>query len=468
MIWFKKIIIVNLIISLVGFGLFYISEKTAAQTGGLTQSEIQQLQQIIADPTNQQLLSQNPQLLFQKLLSDPNTQALTIKLFLPSSTQAALPGTSSFDIQSLLNPFSTTSTSSLPTLQSGSSISSLGSLFNFQDLINQFPQLKQYEQFLQLPLSQLDQLGLPPASQIQQLIEGVAGGNQIVLEVTTPTPVPSQKVRAFADVPGSDPRQIIFRWSVDNTLILSGLGEQIFEFSAKEIPGQSSVLRVSATLPSGTILNASQTIRVGDAIVTFLAESLTPPQYKGLGLPIFDASVAVSAIPLLPFSVPSSQINYEWSTNGRVVQTGSNNKFVFKTSRAAGTNELVSVKITNRTKTVSIERTVSVPITNPQVLVYQDPKSLVLVDDRGLQGGQSLMLTALPYFFSKRPESLSYKWQFMNNEVVGSGQKPNVLEATAPQQDLAGGQFQGNLNLSVENPGKIFERAQLILPLTIQ
>ena len=408
-----------------GFG-FVNYNKTKAQSLNLTGEDLQRLQVILSDPANQQLFIQDPNAFIQSLQNDPQTADLFTKFLVPD-----------FGLFQQI----------IPDLQ------------QFPDL------LKQYQEFL--PTTPGGFLGLPPPAELQKLIEDPLSLNQLTLQVITLTPSPRENVKAAAEIPGQNSRNVNFTWRVDNEIIKSGLGEGLFEFRAKGKVGQTMQLRVSATLPDGSTLSASQTLRVADVILSFSAQSLTPHNYKGLNLPSFNSRVVVSAIPLLPFRVPASQLNYRWSINGSVVQSNSINSFAFNINAQPGLPQYVRVEIVNPTNTLQIVKTLSIPVTRPQVLLYQDKYNLLALNRKSVESGKTVKFVALPYFFSSSSENLIYRWRFLNNEVLGSGEEPNVLEAVTPKQTLAR-VFRSSLNLLVKNPKDDFEQARVSLPLSIK
>lgn len=404
---------------------------THAQSS-LTPQEQQQLQQLLADPALQQQFAQNPTALLQTLLANPATRDLVIKLLFPTSTPT-LPTTTS-SVSSLLNP--------LP------------------DLLQQFPELNQYLQFL--PSS-----GglLPTPGEIQQLLNSSLASNTVELNFITPTPLPNEQVRVIATLPTQDFRTADFSWSQDGRVVVSGMGHTEFAFTAKSVVGATTRISVSARLANGSVLTKSQTFRSADAIITMNAQSTVPAHYRGFNLPTRGSQIYMGAIPLIPAN--SGALSYRWFVDGALIGANGTNKFSFEATAPLGGSHEVRLEIQNAPKTVHVIKTFSAPVARPQVLLYQDQTSLVVIGEQSVASGQKLRLVALPYFFNSSTKDLSFRWQFLNNEVLGQGESPNVLEAVAPQQNLLNA-FRSSLRVMVENPSKLFEQAQISLPLSIQ
>lgn len=416
--------------AVVVFCYFIFGSFVYAQTI-LTPEEQTKLQQLIADPALQQQFTQNPTALLQTLLSNPDTRDLIIKLLFPNTP---VPTSSTQQINSLLNP--------LP------------------DLLKQFPELNQYLQFLPSSGNVL-----PTPEEIQQLLNQSLASNTIELHFITPTPLPNETVRVIATLPTQDFRTTEFSWSQDGKVVSSGIGQTEFQFITKRNVGDTTRIVVNARLSNGTTLSKSQIFRTADALITIASGSLTPPHYKGFNLPTIGSKINLSALALVPAN--SGALSYRWFVDRSLLPTNGANKAVFEANAPLGGSHEVRLEVQNQTKTVHIIKTISIPVARPEVFLYRDPVSLVPIEDQSVVAGQKVRFTALPYFFNSTIKDLSFRWQFLNNEIVGSGDAPNSIEAVAPAQNFLNA-FRSSLRVVVENPRAIFEQAQISLPLAIQ
>lgn len=172
--------------------------------------------------------------------------------------------------------------------------------------------------------------------------------------------------------------------------------------------------------------------------LVWTAETYTPHTYQGRTLPSPGSKVTIEAIVHTSGGDPRS-LKYSWFLENVFQRNKSGyarDSFYFYVSQAPGNHHTVKLQIFNESRSFFEERTITIPIVKPELVIYPSNGNSYFFDRTGeistILAGKKFSFIAKPYFFSiKKLTDLTFEWHFAEQEpVISSGYDANVLSLT--------------------------------------
>lgn len=288
----------------------------------------------------------------------------------------------------------------------------------------------------------------------------------VTLETTPENPAPNSEVFAELESFNLDLDRMLITWFVNGIQEEKGVGEKTLIFNVGDL-GSTTTVEAIVRLDTGE--NVSRTLIITPGSVDLLWESVDgyrPPFYKGKVLPVRESTIKITAIPQVRSEgalVSPKQFKYTWEHDFRVQGSlsGFGQDSFTVVNQTLNPRETVGVQIVNRDASQTTEKQLTVPIFEPEILIYavEDGVRSRQAVERALGTGSEETFVAEPYFFSvakNDPRVLSYEWFAGDRRLEGtSGQKIyNQIVLQNPRQA-------GIIPLSVriEHPINLFQIA---------
>ncbi|OGZ34834.1 MAG: hypothetical protein A2V60_00800 [Candidatus Portnoybacteria bacterium RIFCSPHIGHO2_01_FULL_39_19] len=199
-------------------------------------------------------------------------------------------------------------------------------------------------------------------------------------------------------------------------------------------------------------------INLNSLKLAWVAETYAPYEYKGRTLPTQGSKVTVDAI--LDISGGSlNDLKYSWFLDDIFQESKSGydrNSFQFGIRRTNGSSHTVMVKIFNESRSFMVERTIEIPIVQPEAIICFSNNGSYSSDRKNetadVFSNKKSAFIAKPYFFDiEKLSDLTFEWKFANQSpVISSAYSANVLdlviEGKEDQKIL-----ENNLSLKVTN-----------------
>lgn len=252
-------------------------------------------------------------------------------------------------------------------------------------------------------------------------------------------------------------------WFVDGQTVRSGVGVQSISVTTGNV-GESITVSFRVDLSERGIVERETTITPTEVDLIWEAtNSYTPPLYRGKALNPGWGEIRAVAIPHAYSSSgqkhEASDLIYTWSYNGVVYgQDSGRGQTTFSFVTTPRRN-----RITVEIETIDGERvareTLSVPVTEPELVFYPETPTRGMALARALPNTitlteRELAVSASPYYFlaaNSRAPTLEYNWE-INNEPATRLPRKNVV--TLRQRESASGQ--ANVSLEVTDSSRIF------------
>lgn len=189
------------------------------------------------------------------------------------------------------------------------------------------------------------------------------------------------------------------------------------------------------------------------------ANSYTPFGYKGRALPTNGSLVTVYADLKISGESPEN-LKYSWFLDGFFQESKSGynqNSFNFYIRKISGDSHLVLLKVFNESRSFLVEKSIEVPITSPEVVIYQkqNPKINLAysISDSNFKvlTEQENSFLAFPYFFNaEKISDLEFTWSFANEDVKDSSLTANIFGMKITNKKV-GGILEEILKVSAKN-----------------
>ncbi len=282
---------------------------------------------------------------------------------------------------------------------------------------------------------------------------------------TTPRyPGPNEIIRVTAESYLSDLNKATISWSVNGKILDSGIGKTSFSFK-NGVSGETTRLRISIVTNTGENITKELTFNPVGVTIIWEADTYTPPFYKGKPLLTAQARVRVVAIPDMANSknsLDSSKLVFVWEKDGSAVQESSGygkNSFSFTGPKPYGETN-VRVKVSSLNDSINSEIRISLPLSRPVILFYENSPLLGTSYNRPLDTSltltkKELTVTAEPYFFSNESEGgqrINYSWSLNGDRVSTTGR-------TITLRNEDGSTGASLLALSMRNTKLLFQSA---------
>ena len=215
-------------------------------------------------------------------------------------------------------------------------------------------------------------------------------------------------------------------------------------------------------------------ITINSSELIWSTDTYTPYEYQGRALASQGSEVTVEAIVNVSGSNAGS-LKYSWFLDDVFQRTKSGygkDSFYFYVLQRPGAYHIIKLQIFNEDRSVFEEKTIKIPVVEPEVIVYPSngnghfsdqisKTSLVLAE-------KEFSFIAKPLFFSvKELTGLSFEWRFPGQEpIISSDYDANVLALTISgkeDEEI----LKNNLRVSVTNKTESRQKASQIIKLEI-
>lgn len=259
----------------------------------------------------------------------------------------------------------------------------------------------------------------------------------LTLKIIPTTPLPNSTAVLTALLSGSNISGANFTWFLNNVRQSdsSGADKNTFSFPVGNL-GSTYNVSVSVITPNKENLKDSISFTASDADITWNALNEAPADYEGKILPSAESKIIASVLPIIFSPGAKTQLNpnnfnYSWFLNDIFDSKNSGpGKIAYKFQ--LNNSATLKVRISNSQNTITLEKSINLPVVSPQILVFladQSGRTIYKNDVKILTAapGQKLNFLARPFFFNLPSSQLNWSW-FVNDKKVGG----------APQNPLAG------------------------------
>ncbi|MFA5997182.1 MAG: hypothetical protein WC791_01690 [Candidatus Paceibacterota bacterium] len=282
---------------------------------------------------------------------------------------------------------------------------------------------------------------------------------------TTPkNPGPNTSVNITVESYLTDLDKAYINWSLNNKVVLKGLGERHFGFQNGS-SGETTNLTITIATNGGQILTRDLSWTPVGITLFWQADTYTPPFYKGKPLLSPEAAVTVIATPDNTDpknALGAGDLVYTWQKEGTVQTKFSGygkNSFSF-TGPIPLSHSSVSVKVSSIDDTINSEATASFPLSNPFVLFYENHPLLGVQYNQSFSAetylsNRELSLSAEPFFFSNNSlgmQTLRYNWSVNGNKTQNNNRDITLRNDT-------GAKGSTDISLTVTSLPHIFQAA---------
>ncbi|MBI3573948.1 hypothetical protein HY090_02770 [Candidatus Kaiserbacteria bacterium] len=251
------------------------------------------------------------------------------------------------------------------------------------------------------------------------------------LSIRPQYPAPHETVTLTASNAGSNGGET-YIWSVDDTIVLQGIGEKTLVLPAGDSGSTQTVSLITvdeAGNPQGV---ASMLIRPADIDLVWEAKTAVPPFYTGRPLPNGASAITLLAIPhiiLNDTELPTNALIYTWQVNGiPFAGSGYGKSSVTITPPLFGTTFTVSVHAETPDGAGAADGITAIIPQTPEALLYENTPLLGIRFEKLISGtfalsGEEISLTAFP-IFTQNPDALSYQWSLDGQPFAVSANAP--------------------------------------------
>jgi hypothetical protein len=196
------------------------------------------------------------------------------------------------------------------------------------------------------------------------------------------------------------------------------------------------------------------------------ADSYVPYDYPGRALPPEGGFIDIDVVMKLSGGRPES-LKYSWFVDDNFEESKSGyGKTSFRSGirRMSGATHTILVKIFNESRSFYLEKSIVIPIVNPEIVIYPSPKNRDFSEQAksniSTTDNKELSFVAKSFFFSiEKPTDLNYRWDFSDQKAVtSSGYGANVLKIAIPKKDNSGS-VEKNLSIIISNNKNSIQRA---------
>jgi hypothetical protein len=286
-------------------------------------------------------------------------------------------------------------------------------------------------------------------------------GEDFFVEFSPENPGPNATVSAKANSYSFDINRASITWVVNGQTKLQGTGEKSFSFSTGDI-GSITKLSVLITTEKGASFKKDFSFRTADVDILWEALTYTPPWYKGKALPSSESLIKITAVPHFPGAISPAKLIYNWSVafeNKPDISGLAKRSFLLRSANVFNENK-ISVIVSNYDKSITAEKNISIKISQPKIIFYEENLLEGARFNQTLQrdfqlNDNTINIRAEPFFFSRRNlERLLYEWT-MNNQKIVPEEFPNILSLARGEQS-----GRSSIGLKISNPINILQFAE--------
>lgn len=254
----------------------------------------------------------------------------------------------------------------------------------------------------------------------------------IELGMTPQYPRPGETVTLTAVDYSGNANSTVYIWSVDDTVVLSGIGAKTLSIPAGAA-GSAQTVSVIAEENGSAEGAATAIVRPADVDLVWEAETLVPPFYIGRPLPNGGSTVRVLAVPhiiLNGIEASPNTLIYTWKENSASLgnQSGYGKSSIVLTPPAFSQSFTVSVHVQTTDGTGAADGGVTIQPQNPTAIVYENAPLLGIKFNSAIANsfpfpGDELSFTAFPLFVSAA-DALAYHWTLDGQAFDVNPEKP--------------------------------------------
>ncbi len=247
------------------------------------------------------------------------------------------------------------------------------------------------------------------------------------------TAVASINTGAFAVIGGS------ISWFIDGVELTTAKDAKSISFTAPKVGGSTNI---SALIKNqdGQFIEIQKTVTPLRVDIIISADTYVPHFYKGRALPSSAGAIAAQAFVFSETQEPVGKYSYIWKVNGETQSqnlTRSSSRIQF--SPNFETKLPVSVEVVNTDGITVAEKAVSVPISTPEIYIYEANPLRGLMPtalrDSYLFLDSEVVLRAEPYFTEKNSNVIETRWKINSKKIDVS---ENPYELTLQKQGTSG------------------------------
>jgi len=205
-------------------------------------------------------------------------------------------------------------------------------------------------------------------------------------------------------------------------------------------------------------LDPNLNLKINNIELIWNNDSYVPPLYQGRALPSIGSKVLIDAIVNVSGGDPLN-LKYSWFIDDIFQKNKSGygkNSFYFYASQRPGNSQAIKVQIFNDDRTIFEERSIQVPITDPEVIFYSSNGNSHFSNQAStistVLAGKKFSFIAKPYFFSiKKLTDLVFEWTLSGtNPIISSDYDASIFNLTISDKN-ANGTTESNLWVNVKN-----------------
>jgi len=205
------------------------------------------------------------------------------------------------------------------------------------------------------------------------------------------------------------------------------------------------------------------------------ADTYVPFGYQGRALPTKGSLITVEAD--LKISTGNSEnLKYSWFLDDIFQEAKSGygqDSFKFYIRRLNRSSHRVLVKIFNESRSFFIEKSITIPITAPDLVIYQKNDQqinlpyLVSAESFEIISDKEFSFLALPYFFNINSlKDLEFKWSLGDKSVKESSLTANIFGLKIINKEV-GGFLKETIKVLVTNKRQSDQRIEKLIKLNI-
>jgi hypothetical protein len=182
----------------------------------------------------------------------------------------------------------------------------------------------------------------------------------------------------------------------------------------------------------------SSFVSIKDFELIWDTDTYVPFGYEGRNLPVKAAQINVYAL-IDTISGDPNSLKYSWFLED-IFQTSKSGygrtSFSFYATQTAGLKHAVRLQIFNEDRSIFMERSIEIPITGPELIVYSTNTNTYFSNQASkistIISNKECSIIVKPYFFSiKKLSDLTFEWNLSGQEPIKtSGYGASILKLT--------------------------------------
>lgn len=291
----------------------------------------------------------------------------------------------------------------------------------------------------------------------------------LLAKVSPERPSPGQEVSVSLSGYGYNLNRSEINWVVNNSDLPAAKNKTQHTISMGPA-GTITKIEIQVKPDSGGTIIKTLTFYPAEINIVWEANSYTPPFYEGNSLLSADSELTLMALPEFINQnnqlISNNNIEYTWFKNGQKLNSKSGvgqNTLTLDVDRFSN-NIDISVSAQTVDSTYEAEKSISIPVFQPQVVVYKvDPLSGPNfnreVKDNVLLTGDQLVLQAEPYFFATQKltnNNLEFLWNINGKTIKNTGVNSKVLALQKPD-DTSG---EAKISVLIKNTLNRYEQVK--------